>query len=72
MAQVKGFIVIDYRESGGVPGAIKTLVEAIQAGKLKLGDENETVVDTKFEEIPKTWVMLFSGQNRGKLVTKLV
>ncbi len=44
----------------------------MKSGRIKLGDENETVVETAFEKIPNTWLMLFSGQNRGKLVTKLV
>jgi len=48
------------------------LIEAVKSGKIKLGDENETVVETVFESIPNTWIMLFSGQNRGKLVTKLL
>ena len=34
--------------------------------------EGETVVEAKFEEIPKVYQMLFSGNNRGKLITKLM
>jgi len=34
-------------------------------------DENEQVVETKFEGIPRTWVKLFDGGNRGKLITKI-
>jgi NADPH-dependent curcumin reductase CurA len=29
------------------------------------------IVDTKFEDIPTTWQMLFEGGNKGKLITKL-
>jgi NADPH-dependent curcumin reductase CurA len=43
----------------------------IQEGKLEVKD-GEHVVDTKFEDIPKTWQMLFEGGNRGKLLTRLV
>ena len=45
---------------------------AAKEGKIKVGEENETVIDTKFEDIPKTWMLLFEGANTGKLVTKLV
>jgi NADPH-dependent curcumin reductase CurA len=29
------------------------------------------VVKTKFEDVPKTWMMLFQGGNTGKLVTEI-
>lgn len=34
--------------------------------------QGETVVDTKFEDIPKTWDKLFHGANQGKLISRLV
>jgi NADPH-dependent curcumin reductase CurA len=34
--------------------------------------EGETVVETKFEDVPETWKRLFEGANQGKLITKLV
>ncbi|KAF2097071.1 NAD(P)-binding protein [Rhizodiscina lignyota] len=68
--EIKGFILSDRMDL--FPGYIKTLVQAVKDGKLKLGDENNTIVDTKFEEIPKTWTLLFEGANKGKLLTKLV
>jgi NADPH-dependent curcumin reductase CurA len=43
----------------------------VQEGKISFTG-GETVVDTKFEDVPKTWQMLFSGATRGKLITKLV
>lgn len=51
--------------------ALKVFRQGIQDGKLKIGEGNETVVPTKFEDVPKTWLKLFSGDNTGKLVTKL-
>jgi NADPH-dependent curcumin reductase CurA len=51
---------------------IKLFIDEVKKGTIVLGDESETVVDTKFEDVPKTWMMLFSGGNKGKLVTKLV
>ena len=70
--EIRGFIVIDLLESGGAPQAIADLVQAYQEGKIRIGDESETVVDTKIEDIPKTWLKLFEGGNTGKLVTKIV
>ena len=67
--QIKGFIVIDYLKTAGE--VIQKFVGALKEGKIKVGAENETVVDTKFEEIPGTWLKLFEGGNQGKLVTKL-
>jgi len=58
----------------GTPGqeeATKKVIGLVKEGKIKMGGENETVVDTKFEDIPRTYLKLFSGDNRGKLVTKL-
>lgn len=68
--EVKGFIVTDHQAE--FPKMIGELVEASKAGKIKIDDSNETVIDTKFEEIPNTWVKLFSGGNQGKLVSKIV
>ncbi|KAL6249476.1 quinone oxidoreductase [Rhinocladiella similis] len=67
--QIRGFIVLDYFQSRAE--ALKVFRQAIQDGKLKIGEGNETVVPTKFEDVPKTWLKLFSGDNTGKLVTKL-
>ena len=42
----------------------------LSEGKIS-NNEGVTVVDTKFEDIPKTYNRLFVGANRGKLITKL-
>jgi len=62
----QGFIVLDYPEKFGEAREIFT--NAIKDGKLKI-DEGEHVVSGGFEDIPKTWMKLFSGANTGKLVT---
>jgi NADPH-dependent curcumin reductase CurA len=68
--QIKGFIVTDYLpHAAEMIGIFK---KAITEGKLSVGNENEHVVDTKFEDVPKTWLTLFEGGNTGKLVTKIV
>ncbi|KAL1635516.1 quinone oxidoreductase [Diplodia intermedia] len=68
--QLKGFILLDYAEK--IPQAIGALVAAVREGKVVLGEEMETVVETGIEGVPETWMRLFEGMNRGKLVTKLV
>lgn len=68
--QIRGFIVIDHLSKA--VQTIGTLVNAVKEGKIKIGEENETVVKTKFEEIPATWLKLFEGGNQGKLVTAIV
>jgi NADPH-dependent curcumin reductase CurA len=70
--QIKGFIVTDYIGGANLARLIGILADAAKAGKIKVSEENETVVDTKFEDLPKTWVKLFEGSNRGKLVTHIV
>ena len=70
--EIKGFVINDFFASGKAPDAVKELVAAAKEGKIKISEENETVVDTKFEDIPKTWMSIFEGANTGKLVTKLV
>ncbi|PQE03543.1 alcohol dehydrogenase superfamily zinc-containing protein [Rutstroemia sp. NJR-2017a BVV2] len=67
---IKGFIVLDFVDHQAE--MTKLFIEEVKKGTIVVGDESETVVDTKFEDIPKTWMMLFSGGNKGKLVTKLV
>lgn len=66
---VRGFIVTDFLSKARE--TIQMFVEAVKDGKLKIGDEIESVVPTKFEDIPKTWLKLFEGANQGKLVTKI-
>lgn len=68
--EIKGFIVTDAAPK--FPEYTKILVQAYQEKKITIGDENETIIDTKFEDIPKTWAHLFSGGNTGKLVTRIV
>ena len=51
----------DYRE---------VCLKALKEGNMKI-DEGEQVVKASFEEVPKTWMTLFSGGNQGKLVTAI-
>lgn len=68
---IRGFIILDYAPEE----ARKTqelLRRAIEDGTLRVSEESQTVVETRMEDVPKTWLRLFEGQNTGKLVTKLV
>jgi NADPH-dependent curcumin reductase CurA len=67
--QLKGFILYDYMYK--YAQIIGELTDAVQAGKIRV-DDTEMIVDTKFEDIPKTWMMLWKGGNRGKLMTRLL
>lgn len=67
---LKGFILSDYLHK--VPEVLAVFKDAIKDGRLRVNSESETIVETKFEDVPKTWMMLFAGVNTGKLITKLV
>ncbi|KAF2277065.1 NAD(P)-binding protein [Westerdykella ornata] len=68
---IKGFILTDAIVAGKTGEMISKLVQGVKEGKIQLGPEVETVVPTKFEDVPKTWMVLFEGGNQGKLVTAL-
>lgn len=67
--EIKGFIVIDALAAGKAAAWVGELAKAAKEGKIQMGEETETVVKTKFEDVPKTWTMLFEGGNMGKLIT---
>lgn len=68
---IRGFIVIDYLPKAGE--AMQIFARAVQEGKLRVSDdESQQVIDTRFEDVPRTWLKLFDGGNTGKLVTKLI
>lgn len=67
--RIEGFIVLDFLPK--FPESREKLRRAVEEGVVKI-DEGEQVVETRFEDIPKTWLKLFDGGNTGKLVTQLV
>lgn len=69
--EIKGFVIIDFLEQGKGPAARQELVEAVRAGKITIGEQNETLVSTDFEHVPEAWMELFEGGNTGKLISKL-
>ncbi|WWC90256.1 uncharacterized protein L201_005189 [Kwoniella dendrophila CBS 6074] len=66
---IKGMLIFDHAES--LDQAVLDLSRWIEDGTIS-NTESETVVEAKFEDIPKVYNRLFSGQNKGKLITKLV
>ena len=64
----KGFIVLDYMDK--YPQAREIFTKALADGKLKI-EEGEHMVKAGFEDVPKTWMQLFSGGNTGKLITAI-
>jgi NADPH-dependent curcumin reductase CurA len=66
---IKGFIMLDYLEH--VPAGLQELIAAAVDGRLDLSDA-ETLVEEPIEKQPEIWTRLYTGENRGKLVTKLI
>ena len=64
-ALMKGFIVTDYARE--YSEGVKQLARWLSEGKLKYA---ETTVDG-FEDTPKAFIGLFSGENLGKQVVKV-
>ena len=64
-ALMQGFIVFNYAEK--YPEAIKQLSQWLAEGKLSY---TETVVEG-FDAIPQTFLDLFEGKNKGKMLVKI-
>jgi hypothetical protein len=70
--EIKGFVVLDFtKERDQASAAVQELIQALKEKRIILGEENEMVISPGFEGIPETWMKLFEGGNKGKLVTKL-
>ncbi|KAH7322604.1 hypothetical protein B0I35DRAFT_476538 [Stachybotrys elegans] len=65
---IKGFFMFDYMAS--VPKATAALIAASAEGRIKV--DVEDIVDATIEDVPKAWLRMFNGENRGKSVTKLL
>lgn len=67
--EIKGFIVLDFADKWAE--GLEIFKKGIADGKLTVGDEGEHIVEANFDEIPKVWMGLFSGENQGKLLTHI-
>ncbi|GAA6031874.1 hypothetical protein JCM8097_003313 [Rhodosporidiobolus ruineniae] len=65
---VQGFIVTDH--IADYPHIADELTKAIEDGRFSV-EGCEHKVEAPFEDVPKTWMLLFSGANKGKLLTQL-
>ena len=65
-ASMAGFLVFDFAER--YPEAIAQLAEWLNAGKLQ---SREDIVRAGIESFPEVFLMLFRGENTGKLVIKI-
>jgi NADPH-dependent curcumin reductase CurA len=68
--KILGFIVFDYLHKQ--TEVTKILTQAWKEGKIIIGDEVETVLESKFEDVPRTWLKLYEGVNTGKMITKMI
>lgn len=68
--QIRGFIASDYVHKE--KEVTQIFIKALEEGKLTINDDIEQIVPTTFKDVPRTWLKLFDGSNRGKLVTKLI
>jgi hypothetical protein len=65
-ATMTGMVVFDYASRYG--DAVREMANWMQAGKLK---SREHIVEGGLQKFPETLLMLFSGENLGKLVLKV-
>jgi NADPH-dependent curcumin reductase CurA len=51
--------------------AVQELAGWVKEGKIKTTQAAQ-VIDAPLDQVPEVWQKLFRGENRGKLITKLV
>ncbi len=68
--KITGFHIMEYMHKAGEVSEI--LMQAWKDGRLVVSDETETIFESRFEDIPQTWLRLFSGDNKGKMITKVI
>ncbi|CAD6565104.1 MAG: hypothetical protein TREMPRED_000923 [Tremellales sp. Tagirdzhanova-0007] len=66
---IKGMLIFDHTDK--LDMAVKELTQWLRDGLIS-NTQGETVIDAKFEDIPSTYLSLFTGGNQGKLITRLV
>lgn len=69
--QIRGLVVLDLTpEKWGE--AVNALLQGYRKGQIKATEDGQTIVPTSFDDVPRTWMKLFSSQATGKLLTRLV
>jgi NADPH-dependent curcumin reductase CurA len=69
--QIRGFVVTDLTP-GKWGEIINALLQGYRKGQIKATEYGQTIVPTTFDDVPKTWMRLFSSETTGKLLTRLV
>jgi NADPH-dependent curcumin reductase CurA len=67
---IYGFIAFDYAEKR--TEVTEILKQVWKDGKIIIGDEIETIIESKFEDVPRPWLTLYDGANTVKMITKLI
>ncbi|KAL1404908.1 quinone oxidoreductase [Vanrija albida] len=66
---IQGFLFLDYADANAE--AVENLAKWVAEGKID-GPKAHTVVPGSLEDLPQTWMRLYSGESRGKLISTLV
>ncbi|KAF2665450.1 NAD(P)-binding protein [Microthyrium microscopicum] len=69
--RICGFVVTDAIPSGRYSKITDELIRGFKEGKIRAAEHGQTIISANFEDIPKTWMMLFRGTGTGKLITEL-
>ncbi|KAF5692265.1 endo-polygalacturonase 6 [Fusarium circinatum] len=64
----KGLFLFDHMDK--VPDGIEQLIKAATDGRINVDIEN--IVPAKIEDMPRAWIDVYNGGNKGKSITKLI
>ncbi|KAJ9427007.1 hypothetical protein QL093DRAFT_2193711 [Fusarium oxysporum] len=64
----KGFFLFDHMDK--IPDGMEQLIKAAAEGRINVDIEN--IVPAKIEDMPRAWIDVYNGGNKGKSITKLV
>jgi NADPH-dependent curcumin reductase CurA len=65
---LKGFFLFDHMDK--IPDGMEQLIKAAAEGRINVDIEN--IVSAKIEDMPRAWIDVYNGGNKGKSITKLV
>lgn len=65
---LKGFFLFDHMDK--IPDGMEQLIKAAAEGRINVDIEN--IVPAKIEDMPRAWIDVYNGGNKGKSITKLV
>ncbi|KAF4434723.1 endo-polygalacturonase 6 [Fusarium acutatum] len=65
---LKGFFLFDHMDK--VPDGMEQLIKAAADGRINVDIEN--IVPEKIEDMPRAWIDVYNGGNKGKSITELI